>query len=518
MNGAIRIPFIAIMLAVLLGSPGANAQDSAGGVYSELWGRGGEAWKPDGRLPDFSFAGYRRGEEPYRIPAERISVEAFGAGGGDRAVDTAAFKRAIAEGAGKIIDIPAGRYILDDILEIQSSNLVLRGAGPDKTILEFVKPLEEIRPNPANTDGGRPTSGWSWGGGLIAIGGRAAESGPAVRVASGAKRGEKILRLESNPFKPGDEAELVLHDDEDQSLVRYLYRGEPGDASGLRNWRCRQAFRIESADGNTIRLDRPMRYGVRDEWRPTVRPFAPAVTDVGIEGVLFEFPAEPYAGHFAELGYNPVEIGASAAHCWLRDIRVHNADSGPYVRGSFCTLEGIQLTADPERESERGFSGHHGITFYGNDNLCANFSVGTRFIHDLTVQSAAGCAFASGSTEDLCMDHHRWAPHENVFTDLDAGRGTRLFASSGGGNRGHHTAFGATFWNIRAERPAGWPARLGIDSINVVAVQTDDTSILKPNGRWFEAIPPEQIRPANLHRAMLEKRLGKPGFPYAKAE
>ncbi len=26
--------------------------------YSELWGRNGEKWRPGGRLPDFSFAGY----------------------------------------------------------------------------------------------------------------------------------------------------------------------------------------------------------------------------------------------------------------------------------------------------------------------------------------------------------------------------------------------------------------------------------------------------------------------------
>ena len=72
------------------------------------------------------------------------------------------------------------------------------------------------------------------------------------------------------------------------------------------------------------------------------------------------------------------------------DIRVHNADSGPYIRGTFCTLDGIRLTADAERVCQRGYTGHHGITFYANDCLCTNFSIETRFIHDLTVQSELG--------------------------------------------------------------------------------------------------------------------------------
>ena len=32
--------------------------------FSLLWGEDGAAWEPAGRLPDFSFAGYRCGEDP----------------------------------------------------------------------------------------------------------------------------------------------------------------------------------------------------------------------------------------------------------------------------------------------------------------------------------------------------------------------------------------------------------------------------------------------------------------------
>ena len=44
------------------------------------------------------------------------------------------------------IEIPPGRYVITDILEIERSGIVLRGAGTDKTTLVFPQPLQEIRP------------------------------------------------------------------------------------------------------------------------------------------------------------------------------------------------------------------------------------------------------------------------------------------------------------------------------------------------------------------------------------
>jgi ribosomal protein L21E len=472
-----------------------------------LWGANGVKWSPTSRLPDFSFAGYRRGEEPFRIPKDSISVTSFGARGDGQTDDTAAFKQAIEVGAGKVITIPPGRFVLSDVLEIRRSNLVLRGAGSARTVLLFTKALEELRPRPAKTDGNQPTSAWSWGGGLIMIGGKEAAPERTVRVRVPALRGASRLALEEPLFKAGDEVVLTIQDDQEKTLVSHLYRGQTGEVSGLNHWECRQVFRVVAVTGSTVTLDRPLRFDVRREWQPRLAAFQPAVTDVGVEGVAFEFPARPYGGHFREVGFNPVAIEASAAHCWLRDLRIWNADSGPYVRGTFCTLDGIRLGADPQRKSAQGHTGHHGITFYGHDSLCANFTIETQFIHDLTVQSAMGCVYCCGQAVNLCIDHHRWAPYENLFTDIDAGEGTRLFSSSGGGNRGAHTAAGATFWNIRTRQPASGVRSLGIDAINIVGVNLREPKESLSRGLWFEAIPPGQVRPANLHAAMLRRRL-----------
>lgn len=486
---------------------------------SKLWGQNGELWSPQSRLPDFSWAGYRWGEESYRIPKESISVKDFGAKGDGKTDDTEAFKRAIAAGKGKIIAVPPGRYILRDILYIRSSNIVLRGAGPDKTIVVFTKPGIEIDPRPSKTDGNQPTTNWSWAGGLISIGGSRQAPRDLTKVVSTQKRGDSQLTVEKNVFRPGDEILLTLRDDDKNSLLNYLYRGQPGDISGLKNWFVEQAFRVIKAEGTVLTLNRPLRFDVRPEWQPTVERFAPPLTDVGVEGMTFDFPVQQYAGHFKEIGFNPVEITRYAAHCWIRDLVIRNADNGPFVSGYFCTLEKIRFENDPGRVSASGnYTGHHGVTLgRASDCLCRDFEVNTRFIHDLTVQSAIGCVFCSGRGIDLCFDHHRWAPYENLFTDIDAGAGRRLFSSSGGGMRGNHTAGGETFWGIRTQQPVRWPKSLGIDAINVVGLNVSDAAeavrSLPPatelTGRWCEPISPETIHPQNLYEAMHKKRLSK---------
>lgn len=478
---------------------------------SQLWGRNGEKWSPQSRLPDFSFAGYRRGEEPFRIPPDSISVADYGARGDGQTDDTRAFQKAIKEGGGKVVLVPAGRFVLSDQLEIRSSNLVLRGAGPSKSILVFTRSLDDLKPRPTKNDGNQSTSGWSWDGGLITIGGRARESGRTTGVAEAAGRGANRVTLQEPLFKTGDEVVISIQDDSQRTLVDYLYRGQGGDISGLNNFKCSQVFRVVAADGRRLTLDRGLRFELRPAWRPKVQPFQPGLVDVGVEGIAFTFPDRPYAGHFKEVGFNPIEIEASAAHCWIKDILVWNGDSGPYIHGTFCTLDGVRLGADPGRVSTHGQTGHHGITFVGYDCLCTHFSIETQFIHDLTAQSCQGCVFCSGRALNLCMDHHRWAPYENLFTDIDAGDGRRLFASSGGGMRGMHTAAGATFWNIRAAYPVPWPKDFGPQQINLVGVPVVDTPVMTRDGRWLEPLLPGRFQPANLYEAMLDKRLGHNG-------
>ena len=75
-NNRVGIALATVGLFVALGMRNAEA---ASIQYSGLWGKAGERWTPMGRLPDFSFAGYQRGEKDLPKRAVDVSVKDFGA-------------------------------------------------------------------------------------------------------------------------------------------------------------------------------------------------------------------------------------------------------------------------------------------------------------------------------------------------------------------------------------------------------------------------------------------------------
>jgi hypothetical protein len=203
--------------------------------------------------------------------------------------------------------------------------------------------------------------------------------------------------------------------------------------------------RVTKVDGARLTLERPLRTDVDPHWKARVRVFQPSVTEVGIENLTFEFPANPYRGHFKEDGYNPVAF-TNAADCWLRNLRFVNADSGPFLSGgTFVTAEHLVYEANrpPDKGGE---TGHHGFSL-GNDDLLRDFEFRTRFIHDISVENgAAGNVAEEGKGPDLCFDNHKRFPYANLYTDIDVGVGTHLYRCGGGASLGRNAGAWTTFW------------------------------------------------------------------------
>lgn len=500
MNPPIR--FLAALFLSILAVP-------APAMTSDLWGTNGERWSATSRLPDFSFAGYHCGEAALPDVAPGVSVKAFGAKGDGITDDTRAFLDALAAVKSGAIEIPPGRYVITNILEIKRRGVVLRGAGPDRTFLFFPRPLNDIRPDWGATTSGERTSNYSWSGGFVWFQGSLGES-TLARITADARRGKNFLTVsDAKNLRLGERVEIFEHDNPDNSLASELYSGGPGNTKNLLgSTRASLVCRITKIDGRQIAFDRPLRFEVKLEWHPQIRSFEPTVTESGVENLCFEFPNTPYAGHFTELGFNAVAF-FGVADCWARNLVISNADSGLFPDGDFCTIQNIVFESARRPDAALHCTGHHGINFEGNDNLYTGFDYRTRFIHDISVDHcAAGNVIADGKGVDLCFDHHERAPYENLFTDIDAGAGTRLWRCGGGAALGKHCAARGTFWNIRAARPQKYPpAGFGPASMNLVAVQTDLPSQKNQNGKWFEAIPPKDIFPPDLHAAQLARRL-----------
>eukprot|EP00878_Enallax_costatus_P046951 GHUV01057284.1.p1 GENE.GHUV01057284.1~~GHUV01057284.1.p1 ORF type:complete len:225 (+),score=26.46 GHUV01057284.1:1635-2309(+) len=131
---------------------------------SVLYGCSGEQWRPNSRLIDFSYAGYRAGVDP--IPTMPKSVDlkvSYGAKGDGTTDDTAAFLAAINDVTDQaVIYIPSGRYIIKQKLEI-SQRVVFQGAGRNETTLVFAKSLTDLYSN--TWSGGN--SQWTYGPALM---------------------------------------------------------------------------------------------------------------------------------------------------------------------------------------------------------------------------------------------------------------------------------------------------------------------------------------------------------------
>ncbi len=477
---------------------------------SRLWGTAGERWEPAGRLPDYSYAGYHRGERPLPERRPDVSVRDFGAVGDGKTDDTVAIKRALNEARGKVIAVPRGRYVITDIIEIHHSGTVLQGEGPRQTVLVVPKPLEKIRSNMGATTSGRPTSNYSWSGGIIWARGEWDEK-VLSKVTAATWRGETTLVVDRpDRFEAGDDVRLVLRDDSNRGLTRHLYAGDPGDIDNLRRVQESWLARVVQVDRTTGRLvlDRPLRTDVRLEWQPVLYPARSTAEEIGIEHLAFEFPVTPYKGHFTELGYNAVAY-SGVRNGWVRNVEIRHADSGLFIGGANNTVTGVAWISDRQRERGRNSTGHHGIVLGGTDQRLCNFDFRTKFLHDITVSSgSAGNVVHDGRGEDLNFDHHKYANHANLFTDVDAGVGTNIFHSGGGAKLGRHCGAWTTWWNIRTARPVGFPAGWATDMINIVGVQSDAPSVTNAHGRWFEVIAPDRLRPVDLYEAQLSRRLG----------
>jgi hypothetical protein len=446
-----------------------------------------------------------------QVPAE-ASVRDFGAVGDGVADDTAAIQAAIdATKAGAVL-VPPGRYLVTDILWIRKSGLVLRGAGPGKSVLWFPRGLDEVHPQEGRTGTDSPASGHSFDGGFVAIEGDYRDRTLTAIVAT-ARRGESEVRVgDAGKLSVGQSVLVTLHEARDQSLKTHLYSGDPGDIRRGKQLDTRMLVRVAAINGDRVRLDRPLRFETRPDWRPELRSFQPTVTESGIEGLAFDFPATQYRGHFKENGANAIEL-RHVHDCWVREVAIRNGDLGINLVACGNTVEGVTMTADPGRgRREAGVqqcTGHHAIQCKNaEDNLVTGFDLQTSYVHDLSVEHASGNVFTRGRGADLCFDHHKDTPYENLYTAIDCGRGSRVWRCGGAVSLGRQSAGWATFWGITAANaiappPKGW----GPSTMNFVGLATKSASVLDRGGAWWEALSPAELEPRDLHAAQLERRL-----------
>ena len=455
---------------------------------SALYGVDGVDWDPLGRLPDFSYAGYRAGEHPLPEPAVVADVTDFGAVGDGITDDTAAFQAAIDATSGGAVSIGAGTWRIEGELHIRDGDIVLRGAGAE-TVLDFPNSLTDIR-------GAAPQ--WSWNGGLIQVEPR---SNPAdiTDVVVGAVRGDRTLTVEdASALSAGDLVVLSLVDGGDGSLGSHLHNDQfPGGSCAYQvpmtlDW----PVRIASVDGTTVTLAQPLRVDARLAWSPRLRSH-PTLSDVGVEHLTIRFPDTEYAGHLDEPGYNGIFFTRGVVDSWVRDVTFVNADNAVLVDrlSKHHTITDIRI---------EGRKGHHGLNIaFAADGLYDGLEFQADFVHHITVDHRAnGNVFKNvvGAAE-VHLDHHRDAPFENLFSNFDA---EISFFHGGNLCAGHPSGARETLWGLPG--PILPPYWIGAQGNAVGSWTIDDT--LTDDAEWVETV--DHLQPADLHAHQRAKRLDLP--------
>lgn len=484
-----------------------RTEPQSGVRYSALWGVAGERWSEASRLADFSAAGYRSGvREPPR-PAVVASVRDFGATGDGVSDDTAAFEAALAATETGAVLVPRGNYRISRPLSIRRPGVVLRGEDANESVIMAAA----IHGDCSMRNQGPPNCAPYNGAAMLQIEGVVGGDKLATVVAA-ASRGERRLQLSSaTGIRAGQWIRLKMSNPADNSLGCHIYLDQ-----GCLNAE-RQAWfeghiidwlvRVDSVEGDSVTLERPLRLDVRAAWQPEIWSFSAPVQESGIENLSLRFSGEAYAGHNREQGHYGILI-RDAYNCWVRDVTIIDADRGIEISGGYNTISGVQLRAAlrlPLSTANVFATGHYGVSVTSRrsqDNLIENSVVETVFVHNLSVGNFAnGNVFSGIRSAVPHFDHHGAGAYENLYTEISlSDSGQNLFLSGGrrpdepGGAR-------TTLWNVTFPGSASL-GRLPQDLPGLTLVGVDGMGdVASMPGWWVESWPGAATVPPNIFQA-----------------
>lgn len=419
-------------------------------------------------LPDFSYAGYRWGEEPLPTAGgEVIDVTRYGAVPDDGRDDTEAVLQALeaahATDGPVVVRFPEGRLILRQILTIERSNLVLQGAGgkPSGTELYFPEPMKEMDlPGryqlPVGANGHSP---YSWSGGVIWTKKPEAPEEQFITDVISGERGQHHFTVEEAPadLEPGDIVRISWYNrgGNNSSLLKHVY-GTTGVPFGRRLYEdpdrsiVTQEVTVVKVEGTEVTIKEPLLHNLREIWTPTLHGIS-FLEEVGIEHLRISFPDKRYAGHHEEEGYNGLFL-TDLMHSWVRDVTVVNADSGLLSN----TCKNVTITDI----SVLGRGGHYTIHLgpvYGV--LVKDFNLKAPALHNPSFNTHSRYSvYTEGSVYAPRFDQHNGVNHQNLFDNIFITHFRtpgRFFANGGSGYWKPTAGAFNTFWNVRIMDPDG---------------------------------------------------------------
>ena len=518
----------------------------------------------DPALPDYSYAGFGFGErQPDTAGWKRIDVAEHGILADDGVDDSDALNRLLQtlqdDVAPVVLQFRAGRYEISDIIHVNRSDIVLRGAGQGEGGSEFYLPrpllyanhppeLKELSEYLVKLDKVQrekdrnielPFSPWSWTGGYFWTGIRGARvksylaeydaaTAPSIRLLEGEKNAFTFRVADATGLEAGQVVQINWYNPEGEngSFLGQLY-GDSDVTIGSHHWNfpqlalSRQQALVENVSGNVVRIKSPLLHDVDTRWNVDLAPW-PHLENVGFEHFRITFPPHPYVAHHVEPGFNGIYL-TGLFNGWVRDVTIENADSAILTEGiANVTIE--RVTTEGESLA------HYSVQLGGVHNvLVKDLAVENPVVHPLSFNTFANKSVYLNAfvRHDPILDQHAGANHHNLFdhtrveVDLDTDAGEpRYPLFMGGGAKYWRPSHGinSTFWNTRVvfsngaqfEGPVvldgmkdGAGARvIGVSANLPVRVEYGPDAYLEGVGSYYSEIP-------SLYRYQLQRRLAR---------
>ncbi|MGJ8693569.1 MAG: glycosyl hydrolase family 28-related protein [Thalassotalea sp.] len=518
-------------------------------------------------IPDFSYAGYQFGEKKPDISEFKvINVADHGIVADDNVDDTTALNELLVslvkQSDPVVIQFNQGRYQLSEIIRINRSNIVIRGAGTDvesgtefffprpliyakqpremDELAEYLVKFKKIEKN-ANNGILQPFSKWSWSGGFFWTGvpGKEGERvksylkeyehkpNKLASVLNGNKDAHTFEVNSSHKLAVGDVVQMNWFNPEGKngSYLKELY-GDTESKIGSHHWKfpdmalARQQVLITDISGNKVTIKTPLLHNIKPNWQVSITQWS-HLKEVGFEHFRITFPPHEQIEHHVEAGFNGIYL-TRLFNSWVKDIVIDNADSGVLSENmGNVTIENVRTTGTS--------IAHYSVQIGGVNNvLVKDLTVDNPVIHPISFNTLANKNVYLNTIVNVqpTFDQHCGANQQNLFDntkvkvtlDLSENKKPSYPLFKGGGApywKPTHGQFN-TFWNTKVEFTNGSQVEqpiilngikdapngriVGFSSNLPIELKYDPSVYLEGIGHFYTNVP-------SLYEYQLNKRL-----------
>lgn len=447
-------------------------------------------WTPSGRfdqdklIQDFSYAGYHQSDVP--IPQTKglvfDAVAGFGADSTGTTDSTSSIQKAIDQASlkGGVVYLRAGTFKITPqagqnyALRIAANNVVLRGAGKDKTFL--FNDSYEMRSKQILLIQG---SGPDWH--------TKPDGSPETLLTRDLLTPTTLIPVASVAgFQVGDW--ITLRADATDAFAAEHHMADLWDGKGdaLGGVMFQRRITAIDAANNTLSIDVPLRYYLKMRDHARVHKTGVQVEEVGVESLSVGNREHPGTTGWTEDDYQKAENSSYAIHganaitferarnCWMRDVASYHPSvntSPTHILSNGILLHqcrGVTVENCDFEHSQYGGGGGNGYMYRLTDaqecllNNCisrytrhgfvfSSMACSGNVIHGGLSQLSGIQAAGTGKTNGTGSDHHMHLSQSNLIDNMTVDRDyfTAAYRGLWGSIPHGQTSVHSVFWNTR---------------------------------------------------------------------